>query len=290
MKTLIIDGNNLIHRTYWTAKNQVNGDDQEKINNFHVYFTLNAVKSYVAQYRPDQTVVCWDEKPDYEQNDRKKLFAEYKANRSSDNSPHQNNQTIRNFLVSLGIPSIYPRKLEADDVITFLCDYFEGSKVVISVDKDFLQLASESVMIYDPIRKREVTQDNFEDVANCKKEQFLIKKCLEGDKSDNVPGITGFGKVKIGKFFAGSVQLTAAEQETFDRNMELFRLDKYLDAENVDEREYYINQLNAAKEVTPNSYDFMELCKAHNMNNILQRTQDWYTLFFMKHKLQTLFD
>lgn len=289
MKTLIIDGNNLIHRTYWTAKNQVDDEDQDKINNFHVYFTLNAIKSYVAKYKPAKTVVCWDEKPDYEQNERKKMFAGYKANRSSDASPHQNNQTIRNFLETLGIPSIYPRKLEADDVITFLCDYFDGNKVIVSVDKDFLQLASSSVLVFDPIRKREVTDITFEDAVKCKHEEFLVKKCLEGDKSDNVPGITGFGKVKIGKYLEGKVQLTEAEQEIYDRNMELFRLDKYRDEDNKSECEYYTTQIETAESIIPDYNRFIELCASYDMNSILNRKQDWYGLFFVKQRLQSLF-
>ena len=51
MKTLIIDGNNLVHRTFWTAKTQskrTGVDDPVQIANFHIYFTLNAIYSYIV--------------------------------------------------------------------------------------------------------------------------------------------------------------------------------------------------------------------------------------------------
>ena len=102
MKSLIIDGNNLIHRTFWTAKNIAGTEDEKKLSNFHIFFTVNAIKSYVSMYKPDKIIACWDEKPDYLRNERKDIFADYKGNRSSDIAPHKNNSTIKEFLYALG--------------------------------------------------------------------------------------------------------------------------------------------------------------------------------------------
>ena len=89
MKTLIIDGNNLVHRTWWTAKNQAKRNEDVNLSNLHIYFTLNAIYSYVNKYKPDKTITVWDEKLDYQVNTRKTEFADYKGNRIKDNTPHE---------------------------------------------------------------------------------------------------------------------------------------------------------------------------------------------------------
>ena len=289
MKSLIIDGNNLIHRTFWTAKNIVGLEDPVKLSNFHIYFTINAIKSYVNTYKPDKIIACWDEKPDYQRNERKDLFSEYKGNRSSDTAPHQNNEKIKEFLYTLGIPSIFPRRLEADDVIAYLAEFLEGSKVIISVDKDFLQIVNNSVIIYDPIRKKETNTANFATNAGCEQVNFMTIKCLVGDKSDNVPGIPKFGKVKVKKYLEGNLLLSDEEQLIFTRNLELFRLDKYRSIENRDELLYYKEQVVNTKNCVPDFQQFIDLCKYHDINSILSKKEDWYNLFFVKHKLLSMF-
>jgi DNA polymerase-1 len=288
-KTLIMDMNNAIHRTYWTAKNIVGLDDVEKLNNFHIYFTLNAIKSYVNTYKPDKIIACWDEKPDYQRNDRKELFSEYKGNRSTDASPHKNNEKIKEFLYTLGIPSLFPRKLEADDVIAYLTESLEGSKVIISVDKDFLQLINKSVIVYDPIRKKETNTANFVENVGYEQFNFMTIKCLVGDKSDNVPGIPKFGKVKVKKYLEGTVRLTDEEYSIFTRNLELFRLDKYKDTDNRDELLYYQEQMPGALSMEPCYQEFLDLCQVYDINNILNKKEDWYNLFFVKHRLLSMF-
>jgi 5'-3' exonuclease len=287
MKTLIIDGNNLVHRTYWTAKTQskrTNTDTQDQINNFHIYFTLNAVFSYVTKFNPDKTIFVWDEKKDYQINDRKTQFQDYKGNRSSDASPHQNNAAIQALLSYLGISSIYPRQLEADDIVSYICRFTEGKKVIVSVDKDFLQLINSDVIFYDPIRKEEYTLDNFESKTGSRNTQeWLVFKCLVGDKSDNVPGV--FGKVKAQKFIEGKLKLTLEEETTYNRNFDLFNLGKltYDDQES----EYYRNQLNVNIERSWSK--FLVECEERKFNSILKKKESWHTLFFLKHRLASLF-
>jgi DNA polymerase-1 len=290
MKNLIIDGNNLVHRTYWTAKTQLRDEgDEDKLNNYHVYFTLNAIKSYVNMYKPDSIFVCWDEKINYQPNERKKDFEEYKGNRSGDVSMHRNNDKIKTFLTALGIPSFFPQALEADDVIAYLCDTLEGQKIILSVDKDFLQLVSSSVIVYDPIRKKETNLANFTENVKCELHDFLIIKGLMGDKSDNVSGIPGYGKVKVSKFLKNEVKLTDEEYKVYQRNIELFRLTKYADKDMISEKEYYDQQLETSRTVLPNFKEFISLCEGSNISSILNKKEDWYGLFFVKHKLASLF-
>lgn len=288
--TLIIDGNNLIHRTYWTAKNQAvrtnTADRPEQINNLHIYFTLNAIFSYITKFQPGRTIVVWDEKPDYRVNERKALYSDYKGGRSNDASPHQNNNVIKNILRTLGISSIFPRELEADDIVAYICKTFEGRKAIISVDKDFIQLIDASTVLYDPIRKIEYNSDNLASLIGYSDVDTWFKvKCLTGDKSDNVPGIAKFGKVKINKYLQGELELNEEEQEIYNRNNSLFNLNKIMN--NKEELEYYKEQLNNVVESSWN--EFIIECKNHSFNNILSKKDQWYSLFFLRNKLQSLF-
>lgn len=289
MKTLIIDGNNLIWRTYWTAKTQskrTNIDSPDQINNFHIYFTLNAVFSYVTKFNPDRTIFVWDEKLDYQINERKVEFENYKGNRSSDSTPHQNNQTIKHILRHLGIPSIFPRELEADDIISYICNKFTGQKVIISVDKDFLQLINNDIILYDPIRKKEYTTKNFEEETGWSSvDDWMTAKCCMGDKSDNVPGIEKFGKSKIKKWIDGEIYLNEDQMAIYDRNFRLFNLGKVMTMR--EECEYYQQQLDTA--VESNWHAFIDECEARDFNFILKKKESWYSLFFLRNKLQSIF-
>lgn len=289
MKTLIIDGNNLVHRTYWTAKTQskrTNTDTPEQLANFHIYFTLNAIFSYVSKYQPLKTIVVWDEKPDYQQNTRKAEFADYKGNRSGDSAPHENNSSIKRMLSYLGISSIFPRTREADDIVAYICKTIEGKKIIISVDKDFLQLVSDEVTLFDPIRKKEYTTDNFEEETGCKNiEDWMVTKCCLGDKSDNVPGIEKFGKSKIKRFIDGEITLNEDQIAIYDRNFKLFSLEQIMNL--PAECEYYQKQLDAS--IQTNWMQFLQECQDREFNSILKKKEAWHTLFFLKHKLASLF-
>ena len=293
MKTLVIDGNNLIHRTFHTAKQQskrTQTDTPEQVSNFHILFTLNAVNSYVKQFVPSKTIIVWDEKKEYKVNERKKVFEAYKGNRSKDLAPHANNEVIKSVLLSMGINSIFPSQLEADDIVAYICKEHEGKKVIISVDKDFLQLVSPECTLYDPIRKKFFEEGNFEEETGFKDvEQWYTAKCLSGDSSDNVPGIPGFGKVTVQKYLKDpGFVLSEQEHKIFQRNADIFCLDKY--EQLPAEKKYYKEQL--AKTVNPDYKVFLEYCEEYSFKRILDNKEQWYSIFFMKslyNKLDDLF-
>ena len=288
MKTLIIDGNNLIHRTWWTAKNQGKRqgiEDSELIANMHIYFTLNAIFSYAKKYNPTKTICVWDEKPDYQQNVRKEQLGEYKGNRTKDSTPHEQNDQIKEMLACLGIPSIFPREREADDIVAYICKTFEGQKTIISVDRDFLQLVDNKTVLYDAIRKKEFTLDTFQEDTDYTKQEWLRAKCLLGDKSDNVPGIPRFGKAKVRKWLDGQLELNEEQEEIFEKNMKVFDLDEVMS--HKAEADYYQEQLDV--HVEPRFSEFVALCEEYKMDNILKKREAWNKLFIISNKLLSMF-
>ena len=296
MKLLTIDGNNLVHRVYWVANNM-----GYKTEYFHVYMFLNSVKSYVELYKPDKTIMVWDEKPDYKPNKRKELLEEYKGNRDKDYNQevHAANEVIKEMLSDIGIPSIFPREYEADDVIHIINNHMENvskvnfykdkqpfSHVIVTVDRDLCQLIKTTklrkVVVYDPIRKYEINEENFEEKLKYKKEDFIKVKALQGDKSDNIPGIKGMGKVKTQKYLDGEIELTEDEKLIFEKNLKLVTL-----TDDKDEVKYVKEQL-AECSFDTNFDNFKANCEKYKFAQILKSEKKWYNTFFQDNKLLDL--
>ena len=128
----------------------------------------------------------------YRPNKRKELLEEYKGNRDKDynHEVHSANEVIKEMLWDIGIPSIFPREYEADDVIHIINSYMENvsrvnfykdkqpfSHVIVTVDRDLCQLIRKgktyNIVVYDPIRKYEINEENFEEKLKYKKEDFI---------------------------------------------------------------------------------------------------------------------
>jgi 5'-3' exonuclease len=93
--------------------------------------------------------------------------------------------------------------IEADDVIAHLSkQIFDESEVVISsTDKDFLQLINHRIKVYSPTKKKIYDRDAIYEEYGIPSKNFLTYRILEGDKSDNIPGVRGAGLKTIIKRF-----------------------------------------------------------------------------------------
>jgi 5'-3' exonuclease len=146
---------------------------------------------------------------------RKNLYSDYKANRklkrvtnwsSFDNleeeSASLSQQMLRliDYLKCLPISIITRDKLEADDIIGYLAPKF-NSTIIMSADQDFLQLCSDKVQVYSPIKKKFYGPKEVFDEYGLWPQNFVNYKVLMGDSSDNVPGVKGLGPKKLYKLF-----------------------------------------------------------------------------------------
>jgi len=146
---------------------------------------------------------------------RKNLYSDYKANRKlkritnwssfddlADESASMSQQMLRlvDYLHQLPINIITRDKLEADDVIGYLAPKFNQS-VIVSADQDFLQLCSDNVQVYSPIKKKFYGPKEIYDEYGLWPQNFINYKVLMGDNSDNLPGVKGLGPKKLFKLF-----------------------------------------------------------------------------------------
>jgi len=268
MHTLLIDGSNMLFRTYWVAdtrpklinsKGQWTGPD---------YLFLKSLRSLTEQFKPDEIIITWDKRLNHPStNFRKQLAPDtYKQNRDNDKTLkiHEQQELLKPWLQSLGVKQIYPWVLEADDIISWLSKEKCQRSTIVSVDKDMLQLIDGNTQYFNPIKKKLITINNFEEEVGIKVEHFVYYKALLGDKSDNVDGIDGYGTQKSKKLVTEGYDhilntLNEDNQKKFLHNIIMMDLNKsYLREE--DEVECYEKQYNEQKDVQPNMNVFKELC------------------------------
>lgn len=107
------------------------------------------------------------------------------------------------YLQTLPVHMLDIPKIEADDTIGWIVkEYGSTSNItIVSSDKDFLQLVTDKVNVYSPIKKKFYTPDLVKQEVGLIPENYLVLKALLGDNSDNLPGVKGIGAKTAYKLF-----------------------------------------------------------------------------------------
>ncbi|HQH79516.1 MAG TPA: 5'-3' exonuclease H3TH domain-containing protein, partial [Synergistaceae bacterium] len=160
---------------------------------------LTELLRLMEKYDPAYCAAVFDgETPGF----RKELYPEYKANRPP--MPRElavQADLARQIIPGLGIPLMQYDGLEADDIIAGLAGEARSlgmSVVVLSSDKDLLQLVSDTVSVFRPGRPgspgRLVTPAEVPEEIGTTADRVPLLLALAGDSSDNVPGARGIGE------------------------------------------------------------------------------------------------
>lgn len=196
---LIIDGNNIAYRSFHTPQGNLTTKAGEPTG--VMLGVLNSVRNYLEKF-PDTTrvIVAWDGgKAQW----RKDIHPEYKANRSYGKTDEEKAKfeglykqidELNTFLPILKVQSIKLKGWEADDLIYALCKLHNGTNMVVTSDKDMLQLISDSTSIYTPYKDKVIGVSNFYDETGVTQEAYMGYRSLVGDNSDNIPGVPGIGE------------------------------------------------------------------------------------------------
>jgi 5'-3' exonuclease len=293
---LIVDGSNALHRAYWVAETRTPLVNEQGVWTGPLFIFLKSLKAAVDQFKPDTVWVTWDKKLNYPStNFRKQLSPEnYKTNRDQEKIArvHEQYDVITKFLDALGVKQIYPWVLEADDIISYLVREKCTPATIVSVDKDLLQLVNENVQFYNPIKKKIINYNNFEQETDVKIEHFVCYKALLGDKSDNLPGIVGYGVQKSKKLaeqgYDTIIQtLSESDCKIFEHNITLMNLfGSYTKEEG--EWECYEKQYEALKSHKSNMKEFEKLCLEYELNSFARDIDRWKQSFSRENSLLEL--
>ena len=208
-RVLIIDGLNTFIRS-WTTNPTMNEDGDHTGG---VIGSLKSIGYQIREFNPTRCIVTFDGKDGSQS--RKKIHEGYKAGREKNRfrvnrqyqgmmdeeeerlSMKQQFVWLNDILDYLPISTMIYDGIEADDTIAYLTKHNEsdlGNEVVIvSTDKDFLQLVSDKVKVFSPTKKKLYDRQMVFDEYGIWPENLLLYRTLDGDKSDNIPGIRGCG-------------------------------------------------------------------------------------------------
>lgn len=226
---------------------------------------------------------------------RQATQAEYKGTRDVEKNARvfSFEDVTTDLLNLLGVKNMYPGILEADDVISWLCDQHAGHTVVVSVDQDMLQLVSEHTIVYSPIKDVLYDTSNFEELVGVPVSQFLRYKSLMGDKSDNLPGVHKCGPKTAKKLVTEHVdddsllsKLGEEKLKPYFFNLKMIDL-KQGHVEHPDDVKLYEKQHDELQDHEPDMDQFFKRCDSLNMNNIVSKKYDWTACFTDQAKNMT---
>lgn len=192
-KIIIIDGNSLANRAFYAMPYLTN---RKKQPSGAVFGFANIVTKLIAEQRPDFFAVAFDHA---RKTFRNEIYAEYKGTRK-ETAPDLIFQfgIIKEMLNDMGIKTFEVSGIEADDIIGTISKLSGIQNILVTGDRDLLQLISPSTQVW--LTRKGVTEvDVFDEVAlqekyGLKPSGIIDLKALMGDTSDNIPGIAGVGE------------------------------------------------------------------------------------------------
>lgn len=293
---VIIDGLNLFIRNYEANPSvDSNGNHIGGIVGF-----FNSLKKILYNYNPKRIIVTFDGKGGSKK--RKKLHSDYKNNRNPSSSFNRfgdlkgilDESKSRDFQVKylfrclecLPIDIISIDNIEADDTISYIVtEYFaqdDRLKIIVSSDKDFLQLINENVYVYSHSKGLLINEKMMIEQYGYTPLNYLTYRCFAGDRTDAIKGVKSVGQVGLNK------------------NFELNRTDKIISLNEIIEKSKELISLHPKQKIFENiinqqdiayrNYELMQLidCNISGMNkskisSILDKeNEDFYYDEFIK--------
>ena len=248
-RLVLIDGNSIMNRAFYgiMGSKMLTTKDGKYTN--AVYGFLAIMFKILDDIKPEYLAVAFDLKGPTA---RHELYKEYKANRHGmPDELAEQMPVIKDVLRAMNIDIIEKQGYEGDDILGTLAKYGERQGldvVILSGDRDTFQLASDHITIRIPRTKGGKTET--EDYNRAKvleeyglePEQLIEVKALQGDTSDNIPGVPGVGpKTAISliqryhtveelyqKVEAGEDDLKGKQRENIVNNKEMAELSRKL--------------------------------------------------------------
>ena len=191
-KLYLVDAHGFLHRNYHALPKLVNSKGKEV---GALYGFLNWILKFDKEIKPEYIAFCFDSKGP---TNRHKIYPQYKANRPpADEALVQQLIIARDLVKALGFKVCALPGAEADDILATLAVKAEAQNaeaVIITSDKDILQLADDKIKIWNGNLK-EKPKSALECKAKFGVECKYVADYLSivGDSSDNVPGVAGLG-------------------------------------------------------------------------------------------------
>lgn len=231
-KLLVIDGNSIINRAFYGVRTLTT---KSGMHTNAIYGMINIIEKHLRALNPEYAAAAFDlHTPTF----RHKLYSEYKAGRRQ--TPEELLEQFapaKAVLRALGLTILEKEGYEADDFLgTFAKEAKQHGKeaYILTGDRDALQLIDENITVLLAANSETIYFDmaEFTHKYGVTPGQFVDVKALMGDKSDNIPGVSGIGEkgaLKLIGEFGTLEQLYASLDKTdkiSEKQKERLRADK----------------------------------------------------------------
>jgi DNA polymerase-1 len=188
----LVDGNSLLYRSYYAIQKL---STSQGFPTNAIYGFISTLRKLMNEAKPEYLGIVFDAPgPKI----RQEIFEGYKAHRKP--MPEdliKQLPLLKRAIRALRIPILENERYEADDVLGSLARQAEEQKfetVIVSTDKDLLQLVDKATRVYNPTREATLNEAGVKDFFGVKPSQVVDILALWGDPSDNIPGVPGVGE------------------------------------------------------------------------------------------------
>ncbi len=201
----LVDGSAYIYRAYHAIRS-LNNSQGLPTNAIYGFTTI--LRRIMREKTPHYLAVAFDSPGEVF---RHRLYPGYKANRPpmpEDLQPQI--PYIHKVVAAYNLLEMEDSDQEADDLIASAAVRLAGQGfrvVIVSGDKDLLQLVSENIVLWDPMSDRWLNRKAVLEKYGVPPEHLLDFFALTGDASDNIPGVPGIGPKTAGKLIAAHSSL-----------------------------------------------------------------------------------
>jgi len=210
-RLMIIDSLNLFIRNYVVDPSM--STHGQPLGGLKGYF--KSLQKLIRDVKPDGIVVVWDGQGGSRK--KKAIIKDYKDGRkpirlNRDVKNLTEDQEIQNkvwqqlrvieYLNCMPIIQFLEKEVEADDLISVVArheKFKDWDKVIVSSDKDFIQLCDNTTVLYRPIQNEVLTTKKILEQFGIHPNNFAIARAMAGDPSDNIDGVKGLGLTTISK-------------------------------------------------------------------------------------------
>ncbi len=197
-KVILIDGNNILFRSYYATA--YNGNTMKNSKGFPtnaLYGLVNMMNKIIEEEKPTYIMCAFDKGKTF----RHEKYADYKGGRMA--TPDELKMQFpeaKKLVEAMGINYFEIDNYEADDIIGTFAKKCNNNKefdaVIISSDKDLLQLITDEVEVklLKQVGNIRMTHQEFVNTYGIEPPRMVDLKSLMGDSSDNIPGVKGVGE------------------------------------------------------------------------------------------------
>ncbi len=192
-KLLIIDGNSIANRAFYALPYLSNHEGNPS---GAVFGFANILIKLLQDEKPSKVLVAFDHA---RKTFRNEIYSEYKMQRKP--SPTElisQFPVIKEMLDCMDILYLESAGIEADDIIGTVSKMYDEENIILSGDRDLLQLIDEKTCVW--LTKKgvsevdKVDEKRLKEIFNLSPNQIIELKGLMGDSSDNIPGVKGVGE------------------------------------------------------------------------------------------------